>query len=296
MIDNSILYRSAAGHAAMKAGYDGALRDWPVPYESRYIETRHGATHVIVMGREDAPPLLFFHGWNGSACSTPDELDLPALTQHYRLYAPDTIGQSGRSAPNRPSVKGDAYAEWMVDLLDGLHIQRASVAGISGGGYLSLKLAAYAPQRVIKAFTISTAGLISLAVPGIGFLLATIPAFLYPSLTTGRLFVRAVSGDNITLSPAHERMAQGMMMIFRHFRPLGPPGYLSDAELQRIIAPVYVLMGEKDATISASRTVKRARQLIANVQTEVVPGGGHTLPMDRPELVMARLMAFLGND
>jgi pimeloyl-ACP methyl ester carboxylesterase len=292
--DNSILYKSAAGHAILSAAYDEALRRWPVPCESPYVDTRHGKTHVLVAGREDAPPLFFFHGWNGSACGVDDELDLAIITQHFRLYAPDTIGQSGRSAPNRPSGKGDAYGEWILDLFAALNIQRAFVSGISGGGYLTLKIAAFAPERVIKAFAISSAGLISLTRPGLGFMLAAIPAFIYPGPATGRLFVRMVSGRNIPFSPAHERMAQGMALLFHYYRMLGPPGFLSDHELRRISAPVYVLMGEKDSTVSASRTVERAKRLIHNVQTEIVPDAGHTLTMDRRDIVMKRMMEFLG--
>ncbi len=292
MIDNSSLYKSPASHRIMMASYDEGLRGWPVPTESRYVKTRHGETHVVIAGREDAPPLFFFHGWNGSACGTRDELDLSVVTQHFRLYSPDTIGQSGRSAPNRPSVEGDAYGEWIVDLFDGLNIEQAHVSGISGGGYLTLKIASFAPQRVMKAFAISTAGVMSLARPGWKFLLAALPAFIYPSPATGRNFVRTVSAPNVPFSAAHERMAQGMALMFRHYRMLGSPGYLSDDELKRISAPVYVLMGAYDSTVSAQRTVERAQRLIANVQTEIVPDGGHTLTMDRPDIVMDRFMTF----
>lgn len=292
MINNTMLYKSASGHKIIMDAYDQGLREWPVPHDSLYVFTRHGETHVIVAGCEDAPPLIFFHGWNGSAVGTRDELDLPSIVQHFRLYAPDTIGQSGRSAPNRPSVQTDAYGEWMVDLLDSLNIKQAYVAGISGGGYLALKLAAFAPDRAIKVFAISTAGITSLAVPGLGFLLATIPAFIHPAPTTARLFVRRVSAPNIPFTDAHERMAQGMVLLFRHYRMLGSPGYLTDAELQRITAPVSVLMGAHDSTISATRTVQRANHLIRTVETEIIPDAGHTLPIDQPHIVMNRLMQF----
>ncbi|MBZ0285155.1 MAG: alpha/beta hydrolase [Anaerolineae bacterium] len=292
MIDNSILYKSANGRAAVMNAYDETVRRWPVQPESLVVDTRHGKTHILAVGNADAPPLFFFHGWNGSACGTASELDLPLLAQHFRIYSPDTIGQSGRSAPNRPTVKGDAYGEWIVDLLDGLKIDRAYVSGISGGGYLTLKIAAYAPERVIKGFAIASAGLISLARPPLKFLLSTIPAFIYPHPATTRIFVRAVSAPGIPFSSEHEEMARGMALLFRHFRMIGSPGLLTDAELRRITAPMYILMGEHDVACSPKPSVERAQRLIANVQTEMVLGGGHVLNLDKPGLATEKMLAF----
>lgn len=293
MIDNRVLYKSDKGHAAVQAAYDESVKSWGIPVELIIVDTRHGQTHVLAAGPKDAPPLFFFHGWNGSACATGSELDVRALTQKFRLYSPDTVGQSGRSAPNRPSVEGDAYGEWLVDVLDGLKVEKAFVSGISGGGYLTLKLASYAPDRVAKAFAISTAGVMSLARPPLKFLLGALPAFIYPSQATGRLFVRNVSSPEVPFTPAHDEMARMMAMLFRHYRMIGSPGYLSDDELRRITAPTYILMGSHDSTVSADATAERARRLIPNVQAEIIPQGGHVLTMDCPELVMSRFWGFI---
>jgi hypothetical protein len=37
----------------------------------------------------------------------------------------------------------------------------------------------------------------------------------------------------------------------------------------------------------------RARKLIPNIQTAIIPGAGHALNFDQPELVNARLLEFL---
>lgn len=295
MIDNSALYKSAAGRAIVMSDYDETVRNWPVVPESLYVHTRHGKTHILTLGKADAPPLFFFHGWNGSACGTPAELDLPRLLSHFRIYAPDTIGQGGRSAPNRPPVEGDAYGEWIVDLLDGLKLDRVYAAGISGGGYLTLKISAYAPQRVIKALAISSAGLMSLARPPLKFLLSALPAFLYPHPATARIFVRTMSAPGITPTPGHEGMARGMALLFRHYHMIGSPGFLTDAELKRITAPIYVLMGAHDVVCAPLQSIERAQRLIANVQTELVPDAGHVMGMDKHDLVTDRVLAFFGS-
>ncbi|NJR12540.1 hypothetical protein HC776_01240 [bacterium] len=105
------VYKSPAAHQTMMDFYDSRLAKWPIPYETRFVETRHGRTHVIVCGQADAPPLMIFHGWGANASAIYLEYDLVRLGQSFRLYLPDTIGQTGRSAPNRPVKDGPAYSE-----------------------------------------------------------------------------------------------------------------------------------------------------------------------------------------
>ncbi len=294
MIDNRILYKSQAGYEAVMALYDEALRRWPVSYEARYVDTRHGKTHVLIAGREDAPLLVIFHGWGGSSPGAFLEYDLPTLASRFRLYLPDTIGQSGRSAPARPPTDGPAYGEWIADLFDSLQIDRAYVAGISGGGFLTLKIASYAPERVTKAIAISTAGVVALTMPPLRFLFGALPAMIFPRPTTARWFVHGVSSPKIRFSRKHEVMAQGMLLLFRHHKFQAGPDRLPDEELRRISAPIYILMGADDSTCYPERTIERARRLIPDVETELVPDAGHVLTLDRQDIVMARMLAFFG--
>jgi pimeloyl-ACP methyl ester carboxylesterase len=293
LIDNRILYKSQAGYEAVMALYDEGLRGWPVPYESRYVDTRYGSTHVLVAGRENAPPLVVFHGWSGSSCGAHVEYDLPTLASRFRLYFVDTIGQSGRSGPNRPPTNGPAYGEWALDLLDSLGIVRAYIAGISGGGYLTLKLASFASKRVVRAFVISTAGILSLKMPlPLHFLLSAIPAMIYPHPTTARQFVRATSSPQIVFSQRREEMAQILLLLFRHHKFQQGPEKLTDDELRRITAPIYILMGRYDITTNPVKAVERAHRLMSHVQTEIVPDAGHVLTFDRQDIVMVRMLKF----
>jgi len=49
--------------------YNEKLTEWPVPYESVFLDTSYGKVHVIESGPTDAPPLLLIHasavaGWS----------------------------------------------------------------------------------------------------------------------------------------------------------------------------------------------------------------------------------------
>jgi len=81
--------------AKLTAIYDEGLRHWPVPFETLFVPTRYGRTHVIVSGDPAAPPLVMTHpatigGFVWSSIIAP-------LSEHRRVHALDTIGDFGRS-------------------------------------------------------------------------------------------------------------------------------------------------------------------------------------------------------
>jgi len=128
-MNNAILYRSQAGMREVMNIYDNLLATWPVPRQEMNITTRHGDTFVIASGDPAAPPLVLLHGTCSNAVSWIGEIT--EYSRHHRVFAVDIIGEPGRSAPSRPDWKGVAYVEWLEDVLDGLSVRRASLAGVS---------------------------------------------------------------------------------------------------------------------------------------------------------------------
>ncbi len=58
------IYKSREGEAEIQALYDEALGELGLRYESLKVGTRAGDTHVIAVGPEDAPPVVFLPGGN----------------------------------------------------------------------------------------------------------------------------------------------------------------------------------------------------------------------------------------
>ena len=286
MIDNSKLYRSAEGYAAMMAAYDATLQQWPV-HECLTVATRHGDTHLIVSGAPDSPPLILLGGAGANATRwLPNIGDLSAA---FRTYAIDGIGESGKSAPNRPSYRGDAYGEWLVDAFDALKIERANVTGISRGGWLTLKIAIYAPERVNRIVPMSAQGLSPLSLM---FLLHMAPVVLFPNENNILRLVRFSTSPKL---PLNERNVQRILLIFKHYRSNRSrvPDFTDD-ELRRITAPTLLLWGEHEATYNVENATRRATRLIPNVRVDVIPNAGHTVSDDQPAIVNARIVEFLG--
>jgi pimeloyl-ACP methyl ester carboxylesterase len=76
----------------------------------------------------------------------------------YRVYAPDTVGQPGRSTPTRPPHVGPAFGHWLIDVMDGLDINQAVVVGWSLGGRIVIKLGGLVPERLTRAVLVSPMG------------------------------------------------------------------------------------------------------------------------------------------
>src|SRR5580704_15290165 len=140
------VYKSAEGERALRERYLEILKYWPVPNQQLRVPTREGETFIIACGTEDAPPLLLFHGsvansamWMG---------DVASWAKHFRIYAVDMIGDAGLSAPSRPPLSSEAHALWLDDVLQALSLARASLVGVSLGGWLALDYATRRPERV----------------------------------------------------------------------------------------------------------------------------------------------------
>ncbi len=288
MIDNSRLYRTPAGYAAMMAAYDAALEHWPVPYECRTVPTRHGETHLIACGSPDATPLVLLGGAGSNA--TRWLPNIAGLSSRFRVYAIDGLGESGKSSPNRPSYRGAAYGEWLVDVFDALNIERANVVGISRGGWLTLKIAAFAPERVNCIVPMSAQGLAPLS---LRFLLRMAAVLLVPSDRSILRLAQFTTSPNL---PVNQRNVERILMIFKHYRSNRSrvPDFTDD-ELRRIKSPTLLIWGQYEAVYNVTKATQRTTRLLSDLCVEVIANAGHTVSDDQPDAVNERIIRFVIN-
>ena len=273
----------------MMALYERELSRGPTSYEIQFVPTRFGDTHIVIGGPENGEPLLLFHGWNGSAAGIGGEF--PFLFSSYRVYMPDIPGHAGKSVPHRLPVTGPDYAHWTSDLLDALSINQVRVVGISGGGWMTLKFAAYYASRIIKAVALSTDGLVPVNLWGVIYWM--LPAALFPNHFTIKRFLQFTTSPNSKQGPGIEGFTE-MLGLLKHFKTQRNPGLLSDQELCQITAPVSVLMGADERLFSPQKAVARAEKLIPGLVTaEIVPNAGHIMTVDQPRFISQRILGFL---
>jgi pimeloyl-ACP methyl ester carboxylesterase len=289
-------FKTPAGEGAFLAAYDAAMKLWPVPYEEMDIPSQFGMTHVVASGPKDAPPLVLLHGY--MATSTMWSPNIADFSRDYRAYAVDVMGQPGKSIPMEPIRNAADYAAWLTATLDGLHLDRVSLAGMSYGGWLALNFAIAAPERVRRLVLLSPGGgFIPMARQFSlrGMLMVFVPTRFTVNLLMGWLGFRHRPGET-DARPVLELMYSGL----KHFRV--PPETLrvmptlfSDDQLRAMRVPTLLLMGDHEVICDPVTALARARRLFPDVQGELVPRSSHDMCLSQHRIVDARVVEFLND-
>ena len=287
-MSTSSIYRSPKGEAELMALYDEALARLGPGCETRTVGTGAGPTHVIVTGPEEAPPLVVLQGGNflNPLCLA---WFLP-LAAEYRLYAPDIIGQPGRSSQSRPSAKGDGHARWLADVLDSLGLQRAAFVGVSYGAGLILRLAGLAPGRVDRAVLASPAGVAAGPIwPMVRDV--ALPMLVYRASPNRERLLRAAQP---LLTELEEPYVRQLGAVYRHVRlDRNLPRAATREELSSYKGSTLLFAAENDLFFPAERVIRRAREIIPNLETETLPGCRHVPSRQAFAHVNDRVSAFL---
>lgn len=287
--DNRVLYKTAEGYRRAMDAYDKLLGKLTVPYETHWVETSGGLTHVMSAGNVDAPPLFFWHGMDASAPTWVQQINAAAL--QYRVYAADIPGSMGKSAPERLDRSTDAFGLWMRDVMDGLGVIQAHQVGISLGGWLILKLANVAPEKITSAVLMSSAGFVR---PDLRLIFKMLPVLLFtPPKQRGRAFLKVMGVPGIEPADQDTEMFDILMQEFDYEQAPGP---LPDSALRHLTAPTCLLMGEHEAAFPPKAVIKRAQSTLPNlVKAEIVPGVGHGMISEDVPLVNERILGFIGS-
>jgi len=254
------IYKNREGEAEILALYDEALADLGAEHESLTVSTRCGDTHVLGVGPEDAPPAVFLPGGN---FMNPTCLQwFLRLADRYRVYAPDLIGQPGKSAETRPSPTGDDHALWAEDILDGLGLHSVPLVGLSYGAGVALRAMGHAPGRVSRAVLVSPAGVASGKISRMITEVA-LPMIGYRLRPTSERLLRAAKP---ILTEPEDPAVRQLGAIYRNVRlDSGLPRMATQEELRGFEGPVAVFASEEDVFFPASAVLPRAREIFPNL-------------------------------
>lgn len=265
------IYRSVEGQAEILRLYDEALSHLRIGLESKTLSTRYGETHVLSVGPEDAPPVVFLHGGNflNPTCL---RWFLPIAQQH-RIHSPDIVGQPGKSAQLRPSPKGDSHAWWVEDVLEGLGLGRVPFVGLSYGAGIILRVVGYAPERVLAAVLVSPAG-IATGPLGRMLLEAVVPMVAY-RLRPSR--ERLLHAARAILTEPDELAERQLGAIYRYVKlDTQLPRMATEEELRGFGEPVALFASGQDVFFPGGAVVARAQEIVPNlVVAECLRGSRH---------------------
>ncbi|HEX2623528.1 MAG TPA: alpha/beta hydrolase, partial [Phototrophicaceae bacterium] len=206
----------------------------------------------------------------------------------FYVIAADGTGDTGRSAPNRLNRKTNQHGEWAADVLTALGVTKAHQVGISGGGWLILKLANVAPEKIASAVLASSGGLIPF---GISMYFKLLPRIIMtPASRRHEVSVKLMTPPDHVPTSDELKMFE---LIFKFKSERGVPR-LPDEQIRALTAPTMILMGEHEAAFVPQRKlIERGQRLLPHlVRAEVVPGVGHGMNGDNPALFERNLRDF----
>jgi pimeloyl-ACP methyl ester carboxylesterase len=277
--------------ARLMAIYDDALRHWPVPLDTFFVETRYGKTHVIASGNPTSPPLVLTHpmGVGGFVWSSIIE----ALSAHRRTYALDTIGDVGKSElsnPDRYPKNGREYSAWLDDVSAKLGITTADMVAGSMGGWIAMNHAIYARSRLRRLVLLGPMGLAPWRAT-----LGVLGPFMSQRLRPTEAKLDAIITRSLGEGERANREFRPWMQIMGHTKArVGQPFHIPARRLRMINTPTLVFLGRSDGLVgSATAAAKRARRNITACEIEVLPGAGHVMSVDEPDFVGDRILEFL---
>jgi 3-oxoadipate enol-lactonase len=239
----------------------------------------------------DGPPVVLAHGFLMDR--TMFEPQVAALRDRYRVVTWDERGFGDTEYDGEPFTYWDSAAD-CIGLLDHLGIDRAAIGGMSQGGFLSLRVALTAPERVRALILLDTlAGqedpeVVPLYQGMIDDWVANGPSDELAGATAGIILGEPGLNADWTArwqARPQEALAQpGATLLTRDD--------VSD-RLGEITAPALVVHGTADVAISMDHAEALADHLVGAGPVVIVEGGTHAANLTHPAEVNAAILEFL---
>ncbi|MFD0376444.1 alpha/beta fold hydrolase [Streptomyces sp. NPDC127112] len=256
------------------------------------VETSFGTTHVYRYGpadpaAESRTPIVLIHGAGYSSAMW--HPNTPGLSLDRPVYALDTPGDANRSIHREPMWQPERAAQWMDEALGALGLDRVHLVGSSYGGWLVLNQAHRRPGRLASVTALDPGGLEKV---GLRFF-AWVFVSLFASFAPGPLRLRFATwlDQPVLASPEMRKWVQLGARAYRIRRPAPLP--LSEDELRSIRTPLYVIMGKHSLLVHPKRQLDRVPRLVPGARAEIVTATGHGPQIDHPDVVNARMLAFM---
>jgi 3-oxoadipate enol-lactonase len=207
---------------------------------------------------------------------------------------------TGRTAAAPRVFTMEECAEAAIDILDAAGVAKAAMVGLSWGGYVGLRVALAAPDRVSALVLSNTAARsVPFALRLRNRLLANlIQARVIPGGPSRLIVPGLISKHSRRENPA---FAAELAATINHLDPVGlaravrsvlvEPTSVVDL-LDRVTAPTLVISGAEDRGLPPSHSTELADR-ITGARLHVLPCVGHLAPREAPTAVGTLISEFL---
>ncbi len=280
--------------------------------ESKFIEVNGIRLHYMEEGSGELVILLhgfpeFWYGWRKQ---------IPVLSQHYRVVAPDMRGYNLSDKPQGVSqYKMDILAKDIAELIRKLGNGKAILVGHDWGAGVAWATATLYPELVTKLVIINVPHPAEMRKALMGFNLSqwvkSYYIFLFqlpwlPEWGIGRnlksVFTKTFAKFSPSGNPPPENEIEEYIKAYSQPGGLSGPINYYRAALRNVDSlnlsvplpmPVLMLWGEQDKALGKELTYN-TKQYCKDLEIVYDPTSGHFLQYDNPELVNRKLLEFFG--
>jgi pimeloyl-ACP methyl ester carboxylesterase len=281
-------FKSAEARQRYLDRYDLRAAAWPVPSETRMVDTSFGQTFVRRSGPASAPAVMLLPGIGSPGLTF--SANVAALSERRATYAIDNIHDNGRSIETKPIKDAADYATWLDEVREGLGLARVDLVGLSYGGWIATRYALAHPDRVGKLVLWAPAGTVA-PIPW-GFIWRAILC-LIPARWFMRNFMNWVRTD--FENPMLDQMEDDGWLAQRCFkaRKMVAPLPLGDDEWKALAVPTLFLVGDREVIFAPEEALAKLARVAPAVETALLPGVGHDAFVVRAEEMNRRTVEFL---
>jgi 3-oxoadipate enol-lactonase len=216
-----------------------------------------------------------------------------ALSDRCRVLTPDMRGFGGSDlGSGTPSIAD--MADDVAALLDSLGIERATVGGLSMGGYVSLAFAARHPSRLDGLVLADTRAAADSQAAHAGRAAAIalvetegVPAYVERQLAA-LLSPAAPEAVRDQVRDLGKQSRDGVLAGIKALRDRPD----RRAELAAIACPTLVIVGTEDKISPPAEMAEMARS-IQGARLVEIPGAGHLSNLERPSQFTAAIASFI---
>jgi pimeloyl-ACP methyl ester carboxylesterase len=241
--------------------------------------------------------IVFSHGllW-GTELFAPQ---IAALRDRFRCIAWDHRGQGRSDADHRDTIGLELVWHDAAHLLDKLAPGPVHFCGLSMGGFVAMRMAAFRPELIRSLILIETSADEEPRENIARYrMLTRVVKLLGPRVVRSRI-LPIMLGETILTDPARRgevaRYAHLMSRRDDIWRAVN--GVIDRApirgELARIAAPALVIVGEEDVATPPAKA-ERIASAISGAKLVRIPGAGHSSTVEQPAAVIAAIEDFLG--
>lgn len=279
------------------------LERFDYPYPLHWLETpsqgapvRMAYLDVPAAGQPNGRTVVLLHGKNFCA-ATWQETIAPLTRAGYRVIAPDQLGFCKSSKPVGYQYSVAALASLTRTLLDRAGVGKVALVGHSTGGIIAMRFALLYPERVERVVLVNPLGLNDTLAEGVPY--TELGALRQEEARTDAGSIKAYQLRNYYHGEWRPRYDRWVAMLAGQYasadgdRVRDAQARLSDmietqpvaAELDRLAAPVTLIIGQRDLT--AFRATSAPAALRPNVRT--VPQAAEIAVRRFPHATLVRI-------